>query len=322
MLFLHADADAIRARFVVRFSVEKVLVGAALNVDDLPVDEGLGHQACLCQPVVFGLNVEDPVLVPDVVIKAGKHQRPVGAYPDRFLVARVAESCQHEPPFGEAMGSNSSSRRTQFPGADITPQSTVDLPVDPLPPERRPEDGARRGLSAPVMLVPIGKLKDGPIERIRASLEEIYRRPTALHQPLPVPKYAYNPTRGQYHSSSILKRVEELYDTSWDCAIGFTDVDLFVPEVPFIFGEADRSSRSAIISLIRLSPESGPAESRHDLMMKRLMSEAIHQLGLIRGLAQCPNNRCVMFDAAVVQEIDKRGSAMCANCRKRLLDLY
>ncbi len=225
------------------------------------------------------------------------------------------------PLYGEAMVSNSSSRRSQFPGADLSPDGTPDLPVDPLPPEPTAKS-SRRGLSAPVMLVPIGKLNEGPIERIRPAIEEIYRRPTALHGPLPVPKYAFNPTRGQYHSSSILKRVESLYEHAWDCAIGFTDVDLFVPEVPFIFGEADRSTRAAIISLNRLSPESGPSESRHDLMMKRLVSEAIHQVGLIRGLAHCPNNRCVMFYAATTQEIDKRGSSMCANCRKRLMDLY
>lgn len=226
------------------------------------------------------------------------------------------------PLYGEAMVSNSSSRRSQFPGADLSPDDSLDLPVEPLPPESSPMDGTRRGLSAPVMLVPVGKLNEGAIERIRPALEEIYRRPTALHKALPVPKYAYNPTRGQYHSSSILKRVESLYDNVWDCAIGFTDVDLFVPEVPFIFGEADRSTRAAIISLTRLTPDSGPAESRHDVMMKRLVSEAIHQLGLIRGLAHCPNNRCVMFYAATAQEIDKRGSSMCANCRKRLQDLY
>lgn len=220
------------------------------------------------------------------------------------------------------MGSSRRSRRSQFPGVDFASEDSIDLPADPLPPEPAEDERSHRGLSAPVMLVPVGKVDHAPLERLRPSLEEIYRRPTAFHKPLPVPKYAFNPTRGQYHASSILKRVESLYDNKWDCAIGFTDVDLFVPEVPFIFGEADRSTRSAIISLVRLRPDAGPSESRNELTMKRLVSEAIHQLGLIRGLAHCPNNRCVMFYAATAQEIDKRGSSMCANCRKRLMDLY
>ncbi|MCA9549452.1 MAG: archaemetzincin family Zn-dependent metalloprotease [Myxococcales bacterium] len=198
----------------------------------------------------------------------------------------------------------------------------MDLPAEPLPPEPAELEVPQRGLSAPVMIIPVGKIEDSILERIRPHLEEVYRRPTTLHKPLPVPKYAYNPTRGQYHSAAILKRVEALYDDAWDCAIGITDVDLFVPEVPFIFGEADRSTRSAIISLTRLRPEAGPTDNRSEHLLKRLISESIHQLGLIRGLAHCPNNRCVMFYAATNQEIDKRGATMCANCRKRLMDLY
>lgn len=219
------------------------------------------------------------------------------------------------------MVSRSRSRRSQFPGTEV-PTETSDLPAEPLPPEAPEEERFQRSLSAPITLVPIGKFDAVVIERIRPALEEIYRRPTAVSPPLPVPKYAYNPTRAQYHSAAILKRVEQMYRSSWDSAIGFTGVDLFVPEVPFIFGEADRSTRSAVISTARLGAEVGPVESRRELLGKRLVSEAIHQVGLIRGLAHCPNNRCVMFYSATTQEIDKRGTTMCANCRKRLQDLY
>ncbi len=136
--------------------------------------------------------------------------------------------------------------------------------------------------------------------------------------PLPLPKYAYNPTREQYHSAAILKRVETLRKPEWDAAVGVANVDLFVPEVQFIFGEADRSTRSAVISLTRLRAESGTPDVRRELLQKRLVSESIHQVGLLRGLAQCPNNRCVMFLSATIQDTDKKGSTFCANCRKRL----
>ena len=49
------------------------------------------------------------------------------------------------------------------------------------------------------------------------------------------------------------------------------------------------------------------------------VSELIHQMGLIKGLAHCPNNRCVMFQSTSVQDTDKRGIQFCANCRKRLV---
>lgn len=214
------------------------------------------------------------------------------------------------------------SQRTPFPGTEPVDTSPTELPSEPLPPEPMAGSAPKKGLLAPIMLAPIGRADLDLIEPLRIHLEEMYRRPTEVHVPLPVPKYAFNPTRGQYHSAAILKRIESLYDSKWDSVIGFVDVDLFVPEVPFIFGEADRSTRSSIISFVRLRAETGTEEARKEILAKRLISEGIHQGGLIRGLAHCPNNRCVMFFATSVQEIDKRGSATCANCRKRLLDLY
>lgn len=208
-------------------------------------------------------------------------------------------------------------RRRPFPGTAASAPLPA-LPDEPLPPEPAAEEERGPGPDAPIMLLPIGQVDLATIEVIRKPLEEIYRRRTEVGSSLPVPKYAYNPTREQYHSSAILKRVETSRDPRWEAAIGLTEADLFVPEVPFIFGEADRSTRSALISLRRLRPEAGPAETRRDILTRRFISEVIHQVGLIRGLAHCPNNRCVMYFASAVNEIDKRGSGLCANCRKRL----
>jgi archaemetzincin len=169
------------------------------------------------------------------------------------------------------------------------------------------------------MLLPVGQIDVATFDIIRRPVEDIYGRRTEIGSSLPVPKYAHNPTREQFHSSAILKRVEEARRAEWDAAVGITEADLFVPEVPYIFGEADRSTRSALISLRRLRPEAGPADTRRDILARRFISEVVHQIGLIRGLAHCPNNRCVMYLAAAVSDIDKRGSTLCANCRKRLL---
>lgn len=214
------------------------------------------------------------------------------------------------------------SRRRQFPGTEAPADELPDLPLEPLPPEIPAHLEAKPAADAPIVLVPVGSVEEAVLERIRPTLEETFRRASTVHKPLPVPKYAFNPTRGQYHSAAILKRIETLRATEWDAAIGVVDVDLFVPEVPFIFGEADRSTRSAIISVTRLRPESGTPESKKELLLKRLIAEAIHQVGLIRGLAQCPNNRCVMFYSATVQDTDKKGASFCANCRKRLISDY
>lgn len=218
------------------------------------------------------------------------------------------------------MVSREGSARKPFPGTGA-PDEQVDLPAEPLPPDPTDTGLPEPNLDAPMMLLPIGRIDVGAFDFIRRPLQEIFGRTVELGSRLPVPKYAYNPTRGQYHSGAIMKRIEEARQSDWDAAIGISMEDLFVPEVPFIFGEADRSTRSALLSLARLKPDSGSLESREETLRRRLVSESVHQVGLLRGLAHCPNNRCVMFYAALVQEIDKRGSTLCANCKKRLMAL-
>src|SRR5262245_32346601 len=224
---------------------------------------------------------------------------------------------------GDGMNSSNRSNRRRFPGVGpATEEVGNELPPEPLPPDPEDKKENAPALDAPMVLVPVGTIDETLLERASKSLQETFQRPANVHRSLPVPKYAYNPTRAQYHSAAILKRVETLRVAEWDAAIGIVDVDLFVPEVPFIFGEADRSTRSAIISLTRLRPETGTNDSKREGTFKRLMSECIHQIGMIRGLAHCPNNRCVMFFSATVQDTDKKGMAFCANCRKRLMSDY
>jgi archaemetzincin len=210
--------------------------------------------------------------------------------------------------------------RRRFDSASFAPveAEVAELPLEPLPPEPRPGEILRPSEDAPMVVVPIGALEEKILKNLVNPISQTFGRSVILHKQLPVPKYAFNPSRGQYHASAILKRVETLRLTDWDCAIGVVDVDLFVPDVPFVFSEADRSTRSAVISVARLRPEIGSADSRIESLAKRLLSEIVHQMGLIRGLAHCPNNRCVMFMSTTVQDTDKKGVQFCANCRKRL----
>lgn len=218
------------------------------------------------------------------------------------------------------MVSKQRSARRAFPGTE-PPDEAPDLPAQPLLADPTDPAEATPAPDAPIMLLPVGRIEVSQFESIKEPLESCFGRTVEVGMRLPVPKYAYNPNRGQYHSAAIMKRIESTRSLDWDAAIGISQEDLFVPEVPFIFGEADRSTRTALLSLARLRPESGSMDGREDLLQRRLVSEAIHQVGLLRGLAHCPNNRCVMFYAASVLEIDKRGAALCANCKKRLVAL-
>jgi archaemetzincin len=132
---------------------------------------------------------------------------------------------------------------------------------------------------------------------------------------LPTPTYAFNKDRNQYHCSAILRRLGTA-SNSQDFLLGVTDVDLFVPEMPFVFGEADREARAAVVSVFRLR-QGGPLEAQP----RRLSGEALHQVGHLIGLSNCEDARCAMFLATSLAECDRRGPELCNSCRNELAKL-
>jgi archaemetzincin len=134
---------------------------------------------------------------------------------------------------------------------------------------------------------------------------------------LPSPSYAFNKDRNQYHSNAIMRRLAALLEPSHKFVLGLADVDLFVPESPFVFGEADREAKVAVVSIARLRPPNGDG----DLLRRRTQVEAVHQAGHLLGLSYCDDPRCVMFFATSVTDCDRKGVSLCNLCRNGLAKL-
>jgi len=67
--------------------------------------------------------------------------------------------------------------------------------------------------------------------------------------------FAYYPKRKQYSSSAILDRLKTMKNKECDRLLAIVDVDLYVPELNFVFGEANFQTKVAVISSIRLRQE-------------------------------------------------------------------
>lgn len=135
-------------------------------------------------------------------------------------------------------------------------------------------------------------------------------------QQLPSPAYAFNKDRKQYHSNAIMRRLTPLLDGPSKLILGITDVDLFVPDSPFVFGEADREARVAVVSVHRLRQGADG-----DQLRRRAQVETVHQAGHLLGLSYCDDSRCVMFFATTVQDCDKKNVSLCNVCRNELAKL-
>jgi len=167
-----------------------------------------------------------------------------------------------------------------------------------------------------LQLVSVGGLPAVFLKTLEESLlTQMAITATASRAQLPAPSYAFNKDRNQYHSNAIMRRLAPLLE-GFDFVLGLADVDIFVPDSPFVFGESDRESKVAVISVFRLRQN---ADS--EVFKRRARVEAVHQAGHLLGLSNCDDSRCVMFLATSTSDIDRKGISLCNVCRNELAKL-
>jgi archaemetzincin len=96
------------------------------------------------------------------------------------------------------------------------------------------------------------------------------------------------------------------------------DIDLYVPELNFVFGEADVSSGITVISLTRLRPEFYGLRPDRNLLHERAIKEAIHEIGHTYGLGHCRNIKYIMHFSNSLKYTDIKGPGFCNICRSKL----
>jgi archaemetzincin len=126
---------------------------------------------------------------------------------------------------------------------------------------------------------------------------------------------AYDPNRAQYYSTDVLRGLVPL---AGDGArvLGVTELDLYVPVLTFVFGEAQLEGNCALVSCHRLHEEFYGLPSRPDVLADRLVKEAVHELGHTFGLRHCPDWRCVMASSHGVELLDVKGAEFCNRCAR------
>ena len=96
--------------------------------------------------------------------------------------------------------------------------------------------------------------------------------------------------------------------------LGVVNVDIFVPGLNFVFGEAQCPGEAALISLWRLKPEFYGASEDRELFLERAVKEAVHEVGHTLGLRHCPRASCVMYFSNSIMETDRKRSTFCERC--------
>jgi archaemetzincin len=157
------------------------------------------------------------------------------------------------------------------------------------------------------ILVPVGDFPQDLLERLARKA----RMPIGPGRVDPSP--ALNVHRKQYDSTLLLS---ELKRHASDVVVGAAAVDLFVPVLTFVFGEAEMPGRAAIFSIHRLREEFYGLPRNPALLESRALRELWHEYGHTRGLAHCRDWTCVMSSSHSVTGVDAKGADFCSACRK------
>jgi len=169
-------------------------------------------------------------------------------------------------------------------------------------------------------LLPIGDLDERLLEHLAGALTSSLRVPCRILEPPLDPKLAFHPERGQYHSSELLAAMQPYAENRAWRVLGVTGVDLYIPILTFVFGEAQMGGPCAIVSLHRLQQEFYGLPQDHGVLMERLAKEAVHEVGHTLDLTHCDDYSCAMAPSHAVEWIDLKESALCLSCQSRVME--
>jgi len=130
------------------------------------------------------------------------------------------------------------------------------------------------------------------ILEIKKVLEETYGLKTDYSRILEPLNEAYNPRRGQYDASILLRYL--IQNKERDLALWVIDKDLYCENMNFIFGYAS-IGQGAILSIYRLDS------------IGLIQKEAIHEIGHVMGLRHCKNDCVMQFSNSSLTPWPRRG---------------
>jgi archaemetzincin len=169
-----------------------------------------------------------------------------------------------------------------------------------------------------INLVSFGYFDKALLESVSEYISREFNIPVKLREGFLDLSEFYDPPRRQYNGTALLKKIDADFSSSSSKTLGLFNVDLFIPILTYIFGQAFLNGKAGIVSVYRLGNERYGMKPDPELLAQRFRKEAIHELGHMFGLVHCTDPVCVMRSGSYVEDIDQKEHHFCSSCRQRL----
>jgi archaemetzincin len=163
-------------------------------------------------------------------------------------------------------------------------------------------------------VVPIGDVPQISSKTIAANIIGYLNIDADILPRLENPNYAHDERRLQYDAGAILKSLESKAYHDYSKVIGVLDVDIFVPILTHVFGEAKQGGKYALVSLYRLKRDMDGSTSPTPLLLERTAKVALHESGHLFNLLHCMDEKCLMHFSGGLQDLDRTPLYFCRYC--------
>jgi len=185
--------------------------------------------------------------------------------------------------------------------------------------------GANNSTSIPeygvVGVLRLGSVGEAVLNIVAANLQEILHVPVDILPARQAPEFAYSESRKQYHAALILKKLAESRQPH-PRILALVSVDLFIPVLTHVFGEAQMGGRAAVVSLHRLRHKEEGARVSLDTYYERAVKVALHEVAHTFDLVHCKQPECIMRFSSGPSDLDELPLFFCEYCEAFLDEAY
>jgi archaemetzincin len=166
-----------------------------------------------------------------------------------------------------------------------------------------------------VFLISFGHFEKRLLEAIARDVEREFKIQVKTAEGYLDLSEFFDPARRQYNGNMLLDKIDKGFASDRNKVVGLFNIDLFIPILTFIFGQAYLNGRTGIVSIYRLSNERYGVKKDDKILIDRFRKEVIHELGHMFGLIHCYDPVCVMRSGTYVEDIDQKNHTLCKKCR-------